>query len=1246
MAKRIRWSNNERVDVPDLQAATSGGDTAATPGFAEAEARRLTVETVLTKYPAVLEGFRIEVPDQSTNPGEFIVHNAFAYDRAGRILNDESEPDATKSYTLPNPNTQYFVEAEVLMVASDVDARAFWDQTYDNGTQPSGDPQQPGREFALNVSTRMTPQWQIVMPPSVAGFDIDTNPNSTRIPIATLETNGLTQITNITKSFTAQSVLAEDYAAGATSIRVHNTRIFPDTFTLDIIQLLPTPVTESIAVTANDRVNGILTLGVPTANNHFAGQRVRDSSAGAPVFIGENYQPSVVPSSNSEDARPRLFAADEQAGFVALRSPEVSAGYTDTQIATMRDEINALAASVREMRWGGFLDSDSSSIMPTRIGQYAQANSFSTSPRWFEPAGGIQGAKTCTVSVGDGVLSFGDYNANAYPSDADAIQAAINKIAESGATSGTLYIKRASTPYQIAGASITVPAMTGRLTIIGDGDMTEIQMTDAFSAFVLTSTAKAHFENLKITRSGGLADQPGIFAYTLCRLSATRVYVDGIKGIVPLLGSAKLFIDLDGCQVISSGAHADKVALMGYLIGSARNCDFGSSINNASSFAVSLYGDASSAFEARGCRFVTIGVNVTGAIRQDTSTRLSLYECSFDHSGGATAWDAVTVPVSATQTVIDRCWFGAMSGNYALLNAVNVSTVSVTGCRVSYPANGNAVKFVGGSVTIKDCYFTQATAGSTGRAIYFSGGDSVSISNVYIKDADEGIVNYAGTVNGLTIQGVTVNNTLVTAGISGISVTPGTIYECSISDCYVSGLNSGAAPGNNLYGILVAPSTLAEGVSIARNQVTSSSGADNVYGIRAVGQVVGLSISDNTVGGNAPLSLDSALSTMGISLAVNGALAPSDVSICGNKLLNIHGVTDARGIDIAAFNGLSVANNSIKQIGSVVSAGNADGIRFGWDAPAASSYQEFATITGNNIRLVECAAGGPVACGIRGGVGGARLSISNNIISDCRDTLGGMGIRLDGNNIGGSYIRSLSIVGNTIVPTPGGVYSFVDCINVDGLIFADDEGDITINSNTLRHFSGSGIRVFPVLGDELYNLTISGNTIRTDIACVAGIAVGKVIGFAITGNTVALTLPSQNQHGIYMPEAGTSTGTISSNSIKVIDPALNYYGIYADATAFCIVGNLIYTGTNAVPNNQCIYLSNGQNSYCAILSNQFQVGSSAPPFNNPNAAVYPPASIYGGAPNYGPGHRNSGQAVDDTNNQNTAQNLNFITDAP
>lgn len=1239
MAKRIRWSNNERVDVPDLQAATSGGDTPDAVGFAEAEARRLTVETVLTKYPAVLEGFRVEVPDQIASPGEFTVHNAFAYDRAGRILNDESEPDAARSYTLPAPNTQYFLEAEFTLIASDVDARAFWDQTYDNGTQQSGDPEQPGREFALNVSTRMTPTWKIVTPVSVAGFEIDTNPNSKRVPIATLETGAGGEIINVTKKFEARSVLAEDYPIGATSIRIHNSRIFPDTFSLDIVQLVPpaAPVSDVVTVTANDRANGILTLAAPgLAIAHYAGERVYNADLSPPQFIGESDRPSFVPSSDSRDARPRLWAADEHAGFVTLRDPNLNAGYTDTQIATMRDEINALAASIREMRWGGFIDPDANRVIPYQIGQYAQASGFNASPRWFEPAGGIQGAKTCTVSVGDNKRSFGDYNTDSYPSPADAIQAAIDRIAEASSLGGTLYIKRSASAYTmntLAPATVSIPAFTKGLTIIGDGDMTELQMNIAQPFFTLAANAKVHFENLKITRSNAIAaaTEPAILAGANAKITSRSFYADGIESSVGLAGG-KIYVDLADSTIASTGFHANMIGLWGQIDGVASNCTIAGTVDNPAARATKL--TSGSNFRARDCKFISAGVNPTSCVEQGTSSVLELHSCSVANAGVPAGWNGVYVPGGAISTVLDNCSMTSLGGVYSLLDATNVTELSVVGCNVTYPADSSAIKFRGGRATVRDCKFIQSVDGITGKAIYFYGGDSVEIDNVYLENADYGIVNdnVAASTYSLGIKGVTYKNSIVNAGIAAIKLTCDGLYGCTISGCVIDGVKNAGATS---HGILIHPATEAEGVCIDGNRITNIIGATNSYGIQVIGDVTGLSVVNNSIGGKTASSLNATAGTIGISIVDNGATPPTDLTISNNKLMNIDGAVTVRGIDISSANGLTCGGNVIGTLGNAATTGSVYGIAFGWNG-AVSGAQESSTFTGNSVRRLFCdGLAGNYGIGIYSTISSGKVTIASNTIADCGPTAGGYGILVDGQNNVADYIQDMVISGNSIATSNPAVYKFRDCINIQDVIGAPSNGRFVITGNTVSNFYGSGIRAYPSGLTSLQDLVVSNNVIHTPIKCVAGLSIGSSFGFAITGNTIDLTLVSQDQHGIYMPDADTNDGIISSNLVKVNDPVANFYGIWFNGVKSSISSNSIWTSTGATRNMQSIYLGQGQLAYCVIMSNQFQVGGNLLGNIDPRMSVTPN--------NFMASSVNGFQAVSNFGVPHNDYNLNYCT---
>src|SRR5690606_17595041 len=91
----------------------------------------------------------------------------------------------------------------------------------------------------------------------------------------------------------------------------------------------------------------------------------------------------------------------------------------------------------------------------------APPNSFANKPRYFDPAGSVQGARSNTVSIGNGSTSFGDFNGT----DATVFIDAINALPSGG---GTIFVKEGT--YQID-AQVEV---TKDVTIVGESKSTVV----------------------------------------------------------------------------------------------------------------------------------------------------------------------------------------------------------------------------------------------------------------------------------------------------------------------------------------------------------------------------------------------------------------------------------------------------------------------------------------------------------------------------------------------------------------------------------------------------------------------------------------------------------------------------------------------------------------------------------------------------------------------------------------------------
>lgn len=378
MPKKLNISSNERVDLEDFNRA-SAGYTQESDNF---DRQKL----LLSGRSLVSSGFRIEISDQATSPGEFTIYNGVAVDKSGNLLNNEQQVADARTITLSGAGLDFYIEIEFVETESDVDARAFWDPTF-SGNNP------PGKEFSLNVATRLTPDWQVVQPVSTSDFDIvTTGASSTKIPVAVLTTNGSNEITGFT-AVNASTTLEEDAGAADLTLRVVDSTVFPTTGTATVGGT-------SVNITANDRANGILTISPAMGVARQAGAVVVETGVTA-AFVPQS-DVAAPPTGNVGDAdrRRRLFAGDETRGSAMSADPEDAAARADVNVAGLKDYVDFLAAQIRELKFGSLRTDETSTLPPSTF----------TSTRHYDSAGSVTGARAHSITIGDGVSSFGDLN--------------------------------------------------------------------------------------------------------------------------------------------------------------------------------------------------------------------------------------------------------------------------------------------------------------------------------------------------------------------------------------------------------------------------------------------------------------------------------------------------------------------------------------------------------------------------------------------------------------------------------------------------------------------------------------------------------------------------------------------------------------------------------------------------------------------------------------------------------------------
>lgn len=148
----------------------------------------------------VVDGFRIEVPDQSGSlKGHLIIHNGRGKDWEGNYISDQTG-SITQEVYLPAPSTEYWIEIETIWLDSQPDAVAFFDSTIEN-TPPIPN----GQEVVVpHVYTRETLSWRVRQPinNNPVGKRSDPGyvpahfspPSESVIPLAVIRTNPAGQI--------------------------------------------------------------------------------------------------------------------------------------------------------------------------------------------------------------------------------------------------------------------------------------------------------------------------------------------------------------------------------------------------------------------------------------------------------------------------------------------------------------------------------------------------------------------------------------------------------------------------------------------------------------------------------------------------------------------------------------------------------------------------------------------------------------------------------------------------------------------------------------------------------------------------------------------------------------------------------------------------------------------------------------------------------------------------------------------
>lgn len=1141
MPRGLKIHANERIDIPDFRMASKYYSDLK-HAF---DARAL----YLSRRSRFVEGFRIELSNQATNPGELTVYNGMAWDRLGLPLNNEDQVNDSRTITLVGASTDFYLEIEYVEDDADPDARAFWDSVYDN---PAPDPD--GREFSATVPTRLAPNWRIVTPVSTTGFDATANPDSTRIPLAILSTNPGNQITgpgSLTQ-VTAASVLEEDVLAGVSSVRILNSRIFPDTGDITIDAGGTSP--QTVTLLSNDRDNGILTFNPVLAANHLAGAIVRVALITA-RFLEENVDPADVAvdagSATHSDARRRFFQGDEYRGSAIGASKETAGARDDLNIESFKDYIDFVSAQMRDLRWGSFRPDTSSKALPTSF----------TSTRYYDHSGGIMGSRGHTISIGDGTNSWGDFNGTT-----DAVFTAA--VAAMPASGGTIYVKRGTYTFSNA------VAVAKPIVFVGEG-------IDAVTLVKAAGPAYSLYLN-----PGGATSVCGVSGMTLTLSAATTaehlrigtgtaVLRDlTVEAGVTLLAGATVSVVAENCVFDNTSAIAADIAFdassANLFYSSFSNCEFTTGTANTANRGFSSIG-ALSAVTFTSCEFSSsIAIDLASAVAERTTIENSTITGvagAVDMSAGAyigvvlrnnsisgsASVYVVEIGGSATNCVIDSCYvtatFSAAVGTVTAPNAfVYFNTAVLQGMVVS------KCYFLAGGVQASTHYMAGVRAS----------GCTMTRDPLRVEGCNfyrcMGVVNTNSVASSaLAVTGCKFNGAGFSRSNYGIYSAGAGAENLFISDCLFSGLESNVSEVAAVY----FDSTNNNGnLTMSNCQIES---LEQTSG----GIACGVRFRSGSSTGVATISNCAMRSIVGASGAYgvwyDGATSPSALRMSNVQINTITATTagDAVGLYATYFSKSSVIGCRFMNISGISSS------RCVWMTSVAD-----VTVANNHLEDQLIAEGFLNNLSILGNI----IAVNASIIQGCIRiyyTDGSYNINASDNTIqtpSGSSTYGVEIAGSTATAT---VYQLVVARNIirlgalggQGVWFSVGESvglSIVENQVDEATFAATTRAVYVSSGTAFghQNASVSRNKFygSTKTANRANaIEVLQVLNGQVSDNTVDIGAGGFTGDGIYIEDF---TGSVNGNTVIGTNTAAGIRLVGTAGASFIIVsGNYVSAGT-------------------------------------------------------------------------------------
>jgi hypothetical protein len=1091
MPKAPLFHPSQRVDLPDF--------TRSAVDYTRETANLYQQKLGLDPFAHTARGFRVELPAQATYPGRVTIHGGVGYSPDGQLIFTEDQPAVNRTITLEGASTNFYVEVEFVESDSDVDSRAFWDPSVDQGGDPSGDPRPDGQEVTNNVATRRTPDWRIVQPVSTTGFARDTDLTSNKIPIIHLVTDGSNQITGPAGLTTEKAATTALRFIDTTHTHVQEAQFLPgNAGTITIGE--GTANVEDVVVSAINRTTGLVTHSA-TANAHVTGDIVRAKGAGEPNFVVQsrdglyrNRELEIASAGSVIDWKGPLWRGDEVHGGILSRGHSSLTDRDDANTKSLKDYVDFLAAQIQEMKWG-VLSPYTSMTDATR----APPSTFSAAPRYFDRAGGLIGARMATVTVGDGSTSFGDFNGTTQA----VLTAAIAALPSTG---GRIHLKKGN--FTLA-SDINVTK-----DVLFSGDDLNTQVTLAGGQINLnTALTKVEFRNLTFV---------GDSSYTGIRISNTLTFfrMVGVSFVDATLDVSTAMPDkshVEQCYFYSATSVIDARGLVrsvtsgGNICGVWINCHF----------------DHANGATNGSCISAGRGAIASGLVN------FRALSCRFNSAGTTT--DSIYAGVETNNAVIDSCSFNTSSTGMTYHiqagdGSDSVDNITIRDCKIEDVVAG--VLNCNGGVVVRVQNVAQGYTAFSGDINLLKFVDCI---NVAVEDC-----NFVGhSVSALTTSIIEIWAHALSPGLSGgYKIKHNTFSQNTVYGDNLVGItfdtDGGTGTDRGVQDVLLEDNTFA-GLEVGvlfKNTVTGT-----YQDIRVIG---------NTFGGSFMGALSPNMK-IGI-LMESGEDAYRNFSIIGNTFRGLDpanndeviGGTGRAGIYSQAVLSASViSNNNMINIGQSGSTVYAAGVRLG----ASLDNQ----ISNNSIQALN----GSVVFGVH--IGDVAVAVSRNTIVN-QNVISG----LTGTNVCGVYWNddqtALTISDNTFRSLSG-----TSCIcigdgtgvTVIGLVVNSNSAQLDDTDSVGVLLVGTNYYCISIVGNAFYGST--GNGINYAINCAAS---GTMDTLHISGNTILNHLTG----GISVANATSVLVGITGNTIKSFNATTVGNGIDVDnATYITVVGNNVFS---------------------------------------------------------------------------------------